>query len=189
MDVERYRGLRGLVRHVLWKLRKTGPLALGRRPTVGVAQGGTPGICQWCLQPTVEEVPSGRGRWHRTCLDWHAAASGYRNDIEGQPLLPSAACICGQPGEELDHRVAIGVAARLSPDVYTRAFAPANLWWLCHACHTAKTAFDRAVMRLIDDCPPQDKPRRLPKVPPGQMTLFDLNEGEETREGVDDRQE
>ena len=46
------------------------------------------------------------------------------------------------PGEELDHRVPIMLAARRGLRDYVRAFLLSNLQWLCRECHRRKTAGD-----------------------------------------------
>ena len=99
----RYRGLRGLVRHVLWrKGRRTpkpppeGPVV--RDPAARIAYGGKWGTCTWCGLPAFAE--------------------------------------------------------RTGRKIYAVAFLEANLWWLCHV---AKTNFDRAWMRQLDN-PAEDEP-------------------------------
>lgn len=124
----------------------------------------TPGTCAWCRAEA--RGPTGRKRtWHDDCLyafrllrGQYATAWLYR-DFYAEPLPP---CGCGQPpndgmgrdnlrtASELDHRVAIGVAARTSASAYVRAFLPGNLQWLCHECHAAKTGRDRQAMNALD---------------------------------------
>ena len=41
--------------------------------------------------------------------------------------------MCGDPSDEMDHRLAIEVARALGPAAMLRAFAPDNLRWLCRS--------------------------------------------------------
>ena len=47
--------------------------------------------------------------------------------------------MCGDPSDEMDHRLAIEVARALGPEAMLRAFTPENLRWLCRGCHRHKT--------------------------------------------------
>ena len=52
--------------------------------------------------------------------------------------------MCGDPSDEMDHRLAIEVARALGPAAMLRAFTPENLRWLCRDCHRRKTDQDRS---------------------------------------------
>ena len=200
MTPERYRGLRGLVRHVV-RDQKPGdiryPLSGGAvrgRQAVGAFQGKAPrGICKWCGLA----IQEGRARmWHGSCVDWYSIARGQRTGKNGRLLFRDPARRCIQPddpdcrhwncpmacqacgaqvtehaayrGLELDHIMAIGVAARLGFRFYVRAFTPDNLWWICRECHKVKTAYDRAFMQSLDNA---WKTPKMPKTPPNQGIL------------------
>ena len=103
--------------------------------------------CAWCYLAFDEERY--HHRWfHPTCRTWLAAASGYRDLNGGGLVLAVADCPCGEPGTDLDHRVAVGIAALTGPREYVRAYLPSNLQWLCRSCHSAKTKHD--VRRIAD---------------------------------------
>ena len=72
----------------------------------------------------------------------------YLNDESGEPLQINT---CVFP--EIDHRIALGVARRLWPKVWMRAWNVANLWVLCHDCHVVKTRSDRRIMKSLDADP------------------------------------
>ena len=58
------------------------------------------------------------------------------------PLTPCV--LCGGPGEECDHRIAIAVAREIGYRTHIRAYLLRNLRWLCGPCHKQKTAAMRA---------------------------------------------
>ena len=174
MTLERYRGLRGFARHVLPFIR-AGRAAYWPRtatPTLMAPFKGRRGVCLWCDDPTA----SARHSWHPSCVLYYAVASGKRMTMGGKWVAPPAACgLCGRTQQdcddennrgrevdwaggldykalrlELDHRVAIGIAARTGPREHARAFLPDNLWWLCSDCHLSKTTDDRAQMARLD---------------------------------------
>ena len=162
MTPARYRGLRGWVRHVLRNTKCLDGGVASRKPAWGIGYRGVYGTCTWCGLPAL----SRKGRklkWHGQCARYHAVAVGamtFNKSWRVTLVVERAACICGAPGTELDHRLAIGVAARLTKlsgrnRPYALAFLPDNLWWLCHDCHTAKTRFDRAWMRNLDGKDPE----------------------------------
>ena len=133
--MSRYRQLRGVVRHVLPRVR--GGRTSTRDP-MGASFWGrkkTYRVCCWC-SPSVE--PPAR-YWHQDCVLQYRA-------MRGESVLPTGPRICevcGEPGQEIDHRVAIAVARKSGPREYVRAFLLENLRWLCRACHAAKTRADR----------------------------------------------
>lgn len=135
----RLRGLRGLVIHVVRRVRAGGEMT---RDGVGPwkYRGGTPGTCRWCLGP----APTGSRHWHTNCIRYHAIARS-----RGTSFLRVTPCPCGREGRELDHRVAVGVASRLGPREYVRSLLPENLQWLCHDCHAEKTVTDREKMKEL----------------------------------------
>ena len=167
---ERDRGLRGLVRHLT---SMPAPDANQRQavgsylaPYYGGALKPPWGRCQWCWGE-VERGPTGRPRsWHKSCHEYRAAAQGSPSGADAPlgeltkidgPYGPTRRhrCIaCGNVSMdwmELDHILAIGVARRLGLSFYRRAMTPDNVWWICRSCHVVKTAFDRALMRSLDN--------------------------------------
>lgn len=167
---ERYRGLRGLVRHIRSLPSPGGNKRAAVGSYLGPYYGNTDkppwGRCKWCWGE-VERGPTGRPRmWHESCHHYRAAAQGTPTgagaprgelvDIE-TPYGPNRRerCVaCGKAGlinMELDHILAIGVARRLGLPFWRRAMSPENVWWICRRCHVAKTAFDRALMRSLDN--------------------------------------
>ena len=175
----RYRGLRGLVKHVLWRKGRYAPKPppegpVVRDPAAGIAYGGEWGTCTWCGLPAVSERTGGKLKWHNSCVRYYLAAAGQQLSISEVLRDRPERCICGKESpNELDHRQAIGVAQRLAERVgrkiYAVAFLENNLWWLCHECHVAKTNFDRAWMRQLDN-PAEDEP-----VPDHIQTRFVLD--------------
>ena len=154
---DRYRGLRGVVRYVLPRVREYTPGVLGRNPclTLHVRPGASYGRCLWCGLPAVNPRSNRPIRWHPGCAKWYAVARGktayYAADGLVDWVLARQPCHCGAAGSELDHIVAIGVAARQGVREYVRAFDPdRNLQWLCHAHHATKTAEDRRTMARMD---------------------------------------
>lgn len=146
----RYRGLRGVVRHLLPKARQVGFRSLGRSP-VGPADqlrrnlGILPkGRCLWCGLPL--DVGQGRRMWHDSCVVWHAITRGVRRSLTGQWVVKKTRCPCGRRGKELDHRTPVMLAAHRGPREYARAFLPENLQWLCEECHRLKTKEDAAAI-------------------------------------------
>ena len=108
---------------------------------------GEKGTCKWCglqCKPLRE--------WHRFCAKVYLVARGQvRHAGTARPLIRHRPCEqCGANGTEVDHRIALGVAARLPRHVWARAWWIGNLRWLCHKCHVAKTASDRRLMTLLD---------------------------------------
>ena len=89
------------------------------------------GICRWCNEPTA----SIRTRWHLYCLNAYRVASGQHPDEIQHTLCE----ICGDPSDEMDHRLSIEVARALGPAAMLRAFTLDNLRWLCRSCHRRKT--------------------------------------------------
>ena len=51
---------------------------------------------------------------------------------------------------EIDHRFALGIAARRDRRVWLRAWHVSNLQWLCHDCHATKTVEDIRIIRQLD---------------------------------------
>ena len=60
--------------------------------------------------------------------------------------------ICGDPPDEMDHRLAINVACALGPAMMLRALTPDNLRWLCRICHWRKTRQDRRLAKFLTAC-------------------------------------
>ena len=190
LEAKRYRGLRGVVKHII---NRTSLYPGGRSPvrslaTYGGATKKAWGVCKWCRLP-VARTRHGRLRmWHQACYDnWFIIGRGSRARMDGSLVArpryrpdgdaydkiidnclypgncnhwrykdcdePCAAC--GEPTPthqlELDHIMAIRVAERMHESLYVRVFTPDNLWWICKPCHRAKTRFDRAFMKALDN--------------------------------------
>ena len=60
--------------------------------------------------------------------------------------------MCGDPSDEMDHRLAIEVARALGPAAMLRAFTPETLRWLCRSCHRRKTRQDRRLAKFLSAC-------------------------------------
>ena len=196
LDRDRYRGLRGIAKHIT-RLPAVGE---NQRKAVGnfresYQKGGKPpwGTCKWCLL-SVPKSESGRPRmWHEHCHEYRQAAQGaptgttaIRGDFMeiqspyGGTNERLQCPACGKAdfvSMELDHIMAIGVAKRFGLWVFKRAFTPENLWLICEPCHRAKTAFDRAFMRALDNrvtAAEEMSPPPIPKAADPQTTpLFD----------------
>ena len=131
----RQRQLRGLVLH-----HRRHPADHPRRLVNRTASWGEPpvnGICRWCYELTAS--PS--TLWHLRCLNAYRVASG-QNPGE----------ICGDPSDEMDHRLVIEVARALGPAAMLRAFTLDNLRWLCRSCHRRKTRQDRRLAKFLSAC-------------------------------------
>ena len=142
------RGLRGMVIHLLPRVRRQNPVILGRDP-VGWAyqrRKAPKGCCPWCFRPCGDNPR--RRPWHPTCVRWYTASRGCRQTLHGKWVIPLGSCPCGEPGEELDHRTPIMLAAHQGRREYIRAFLLPNLQWLCGRCHREKSRAD--ARRLAD---------------------------------------
>ena len=136
------RQFRGLVLH-----HACHPSPHPRRLVNRTARWGEPpvnGICRWCYELTA----SPKTRWHRYCLNAYLVASGQHPDEIQHTLCE----ICGNPSDEMDHRLAIEVARALGPAAMRRAFTPDNLRWLCRDCHRRKTRQDRRLAKFLFAC-------------------------------------
>lgn len=108
------------------------------------------GTCRWCGTPTA----SGRISWHETCAIIYQIAKGATQTY-GRPVIdtrgPCASCGVEGRGLDVDHRLALGIAARLGDRRSTlRAWWIGNLQAICDDCHRTKTTADRRVMALLD---------------------------------------
>ena len=138
----RQRQLRGLVLH-----HRRHPATHPRRLVNRTASWGEVprnGICRWCYELTAS--PS--TRWHLYCLNAYRVASGQHPDEIQRTLCE----ICGDPPDEIDHRLAIEVARALGPAAMLRAFTLDNLRWLCRSCHRHKTRQDRRLAKFLSAC-------------------------------------
>ena len=138
----RQRQLRGLVLH-----HRQHPAEHRRRLVNRTASWGEPpvnGICRWCYELTA----SPNTRWHLYCLNAYRVASGQHPDEIQYTLCE----ICGDPSDEMDHRLAIEVARALGPAAMLRAFTLDNLRWLCRSCHRRKTRQDRRLAKFLAAC-------------------------------------
>lgn len=138
-------------------------------------------LCSWCRRSTA----SRRRNWHETCIRAFFAARGIQHYMNGWPIAVRTPCQeCGGPGEELDHRVALSVAwARQDRRALIRAYTLGNLRWLCHDCHTAKTAADRRLYNNIrngrpDDWEPPVPVKRRPVDPRQGRFELDADKGD-----------
>ena len=151
--MSRYRQLRGVVRHVLPRVRSG---RIDTRDAVGSAfwwRKKMYRVCCWC---GLSVEPPAR-YWHQDCADQYQAMRG----ISVTPAGPRECEECGAKGMEIDHRVAISTARDSGPRAYVRAFLLENLRWLCRPCHLAKTRADRrALMPERPEKPPRSKPKR-----------------------------
>ena len=138
----RQRQLRGLELH-----HRRHPAEHPRRLVNRTARWGEPpvnGICRWCYERTANI----KTRWHPYCLNAYRVASGQHPDE-----IQYALCeICGDPSDEMDHRLAIEVARALGPAAMLRAFTLDNLRWLCRSCHRRKTRQDRRLAKFLVAC-------------------------------------
>ena len=140
----RQRQLRGLVLH-----HRRHPAEHSRRLVNRTARWGEPprnGICRWCYELTA----SPKTRWHLYCLTIYiiAVASGQHPEEIQRTLCE----ICGDPPDEMDHRLSIEVARALGPAAMLRAFTLDNLRWLCRSCHKRKTRQDRRLAKFLAAC-------------------------------------
>ena len=138
----RHRQLRGLVLHY-----RRHPAEHRRRLVNRTASWGEApvnGICRWCYELTAS--PS--TRWHLYCLNAYRVVSGQHPDEIQHTLCE----ICGDPSDEMDHRLAIEVARALGPEAMLRAFTLDNLRWLCRDCHRRKTRQDRRLAKFLSVC-------------------------------------
>lgn len=104
------------------------------------------GTCVWCKRPTED-----RTTWHNDCLFAYFVARGRVVDMYQRPVIKQGPCEeCGGNAEEIDHRIALGVAARSERRLWVRAWWIGNLRWLCHDCHVVKTTADRLLMNALD---------------------------------------
>ena len=138
----RRRQLRGLVLH-----HRRHPAEHPRRLVNRTATWGEPprnGRCRWCYEPTANI----KTRWHPYCLNIYRVASGQHPDEMQRTLCE----ICGDPPDEMDHRLSIEVARALGPAAMLRAFTLDNLRWLCRTCHRRKTKQDRRLAKFVAAC-------------------------------------
>ena len=138
----RRRQIRGLVLH-----HRRHQAEHPRRFVNCTASWGDPpvnGICRWCYERTANI----KTRWHLYCLNVYRVAPGQHPDEIQHTLCE----ICGNPSDEMDHRLAIEVARALGPAAMLRAFTLENLQWLCRECHRRKTRLDRRLARYLSGC-------------------------------------
>ena len=223
-EQQRYRGLRGAVKHIIGRGYSGGRSPVRSLSTYGSATKKAWGTCKWCLLPVARR--NGRLRmWHKSCYDnWFIIGRGSRARMDGSLVMrprpewtgddyqdaidnckypgyclhwhyktcDESCAACGQPTPayqlELDHIMAIRVAERIHESLYVRVFTPDNLWWICKPCHRAKTKFDRAFMRALDNpvtaeeetAPLVVKPKKAATPPP--IPLFDWADGQQSEE-------
>ena len=138
----RQRQFRGLVLH-----HRRHPAEHPRRLVNRTASWGEPpvnGICRWCYERTANI----KRRWHPYCLNAYRVTSGQHPEEIQHTLCE----MCGDPSDEMDHRLAIEVARALGPAAMLRAFTPDNLRWLCRSCHRRKTRQDRRLAKFLAAC-------------------------------------
>ena len=95
----RQRQLRGLVLHHR-RHPETHPKRLVNR-TARWKEPPDNGICRWCCERTAHI----KTRWHPYCLNAYRVASGQHPEEIQHTLCE----ICGDPAEEMDHRLSINV--------------------------------------------------------------------------------
>ena len=157
-DADRLRQYRGLLRHVPDVLRE-GEVLRGIPSFPPLERYD--GHCRWCGQAT-----EGRRAWHEPCVPAYWAATAQSSRLR-RYFRRRPACPCGQPGTELDHIDALSIASASGDRRrYVRALTLANLRWLCHDCHAAKTGDDRR--RLNDLLLAQVEQRKLRRLLAGE---------------------
>ena len=122
----RRRQLRGLVLH-----HRRHPADHRRRLINRTASWGEPprnGICRWCYELTAS--PS--TRWHLYCLNAYRVAS----DQHPEEIQRTLCEICGDPPDEIDHRLSIQVARALGPAAMLLRLP----WTTCAGCAGAATS-------------------------------------------------
>ena len=102
------------------------------------------GICRWCYERTANI----KIRSYLYYLNPYRAASGQHPDEIQHTLCE----ICGNPSNEMDHRLAIEIARALGLAAMLRAFTPENLRWLCRGCHRHKTRQDWRLAKFLSAC-------------------------------------
>lgn len=132
--VIRLRQLRGLIIHA--RINSDGTPANRERRSVVPSLARMRklhSICRWRRRPTIARRKVSR----EYCSPaYHAPRGLQRNDL-GKPLIPLTDCPCGTPGEQIDHRIPIALAAARR-DVL-RAHTLDNMNWLGAPCHRLKT--------------------------------------------------
>ena len=108
------------------------------------------GRCTWCGDPTRGKAY----RWHPDCVFAYRCAIGSTQGL-GPAVWDAEKRGCATCGSrkqlEVEHRIALGVAARIwTPHVVLRAWSLRNIQLLCHECHRAKTKLDRQEMVRMD---------------------------------------
>ena len=155
--IARRRGLRGVALHLLPALRQSKLRFRDRGETILAPGRVQDGVCQWCK----EQADTPRRTWHKTCVGYYLIARCMGTTTLGlgyDTIIPSAYCPCGVGyGVELDHIVALKIAARQGVRQYARSLLPENLQWLCRKCHTEKTREDRRKMASLDGRKPIDR--------------------------------
>ena len=143
---EDFRAMRGIVIHVLPKLKEPFTRYHSKRDPLGSTLPRKPrGTCVWCLRSAISQYGF-KVNWHKECLDLYSAFRGLCVRPDGISLIPESPCeICKvkwSPDFEIDHRVSIGVAFLQGNRQYIRAFLPLNFRYLCRSCHRIKTHED-----------------------------------------------
>lgn len=168
---EMHRALRGVVTHVLPRVRSHKLIHLGRRAAPYIKDGNK-GTCNWC-----QETCYWPNRWHRWCrLHYWMTGDGpsgvhlskglkkilnWKNIL---PVTPCAWCRTSQGTMTIDHKVALALVARTGDH---RAFLPGNLQWLCRDCHHEKTDQDNKLLKetKLEQGAPLLPPRWGPNAP------------------------
>ena len=154
IDTGPTRGLILAVRRMMEKKRRLGmdvrPSGRGLLGSVFDLPPKEWGTCRWCLRPTA----GSRICWHTSCYHAYCMAAGQKVGLGGRVRGKCARCGLVRKGGgpfEWDHRLALGVAARMpNYKVWVRAWSLENLQLLCRACHVKKTASDRRLMAALD---------------------------------------
>ena len=133
----RQRQLRGLVLH-----HRRHPADHPRRLVNRTARWSEPpqnGICRWCCERTAHI----KTRWHPYCLNAYRVASGQHPEEIQHTLCE----MCGDPSDEMDHRLARAGPSRYAECVHSRqpALAVPEL-------SPAQTRQDRRPANFLDAC-------------------------------------
>lgn len=140
------RQVRGLVRAIR-ESGRLGPTARTWEKRRGLLDGtahpdgrGKPGHCGWCGLPTSTGT-------HPECYVAYKVA--YGEPASGVAL---SACPCGLAGDELDHRIPLGLARKVgTPWLVVRAWSCGNIQSLCRHCHVAKSRHDSRLIRSAEN--------------------------------------
>ena len=119
MTPETYRGLRGIVLHVVPYMRDRYPDWRDQYPDSSIRRI-IPALdsrkwrttCKWCELPTPARPTGRHWWWHESCIHWYLAARGAGDQITWQDqtvVVPRVEhCPSWNGPKELDHQLALG---------------------------------------------------------------------------------